>query len=74
MPIAEFVNGVQIKEMFEEAGLKISKQKACEIKNQLKKEHPDVKLPTERVIPKVWVIEKYGTQVYKKRKRTLPNE
>lgn len=37
MPIAEFVNGVQIKEMFDEAGLKISRQRACEIKNQLKK-------------------------------------
>lgn len=69
MPIAEFVNGVQIKEMFYEAGLKISRQRACEIKNQLKKEHPDVILPTDRVIPKVWVIEKYGTQVYRKKKK-----
>ena len=69
MPIAEFVNGQQIREMFAEAGLKIGRAKACEIKNQLKKEHPDVILPNEKVIPKIWVLEKYGTQVYRKKKK-----
>lgn len=70
--IAEFVNGTQICEMFRAAGCLISAKRARAIKNELKKEHPEVKLPDKRVIPAQWVYEAYGDLAYTKQKDATP--
>ena len=51
MPIAKFVNGNQICEMFREAGIRMSPRRANKIKDELKKKHASVRLPDKNVIP-----------------------
>ena len=66
--IAKFVNGVQIQQMFEEAGIRISARKANQIKKELKDKHPDAVLPHPNAIPELWIEEVYGVKAYKTKK------
>lgn len=68
MPIARFVNGKQIKQLFEEAGVIISPRRANQIKKQLKDAHPNAILPDPNVIPMQWIEEIYGVKAYKTKK------
>ena len=66
--IAKFVNGTQIRELFKEAGIRISARKANQIKKELKDKHPDAILPDPNVIPELWIEEVYGPKAYKTKK------
>ena len=66
--IAKFVNGTQIRELFKEAGIRISARRASQIKKELKDKHPDAILPDSNVIPEIWLEETYGVKAYKTKK------
>lgn len=68
MPIAKFINAVDIQRYFKEAGHPMGYVRALKIKKDLKAQHPNVMLPDEKVIPESWLLEAFGELAYSKAK------
>lgn len=67
--ISKFVTATEIQKMFKEAGTPVSYKHALRIKKELIDMHEDVILPNKNVIPLSWVIEVYGENAYKRKRK-----
>lgn len=67
MPIARFINTSELQKIYNERNPTntIADRTAKKWREEWKAEHPGVKLPSENVIPYIWLEEAFGEETYR---------